>query len=379
MAWIRERPVGLVYRDPAQTTAGYTLFCASQGTNAQLLDAEGRIVQRWTHPEGIQHARLLDNGHLLAHTAPPVEAEGVEEIGGSAESLVELSWDSKVVWEHRDPFMHHDYARLGNGRHLVLRWARLPADVSGRVQGGHSHCDEPAPMWGDVVQEIAPDGSRLHEWRSWEHLSFEEDVICPLESHKEWTHANSIEVLPDGNWLISFRLTSTVAIVDRASGDFLWKWGSDVLSHQHSATWLDNGHVLIFDNGCHRRRMPSFSQVVEVDPATDEVVWRYQAPVILAFYSFMASGVSRLPDGNTLITECATGRIFEVTPGGETVWEYVSPFRLVHPKFGVTAAVPRAYRYPEGDPGLAGRVLDPAPYAELNERIARGEVAVGEE
>jgi hypothetical protein len=379
MAWTRQRPVGLVYRDAARTTPGYTLYCASQGTHAQLLDAEGRIVHRWTHPEGVQHARLLPNGNLLAHTKPPDEALGVEQIGGSSAALLELDWDSKVVWEHRDPFMHHDYARLPDGRTLVLRWDRLPADVSARVQGGHAHEDDPDPMWGDVIQELAPDGRLLGEWRSWEHLSFDEDVICPLESHKEWTHANSIEVLPDGNWLLSFRLTSTVAIVDRASGDFTWKWGPGVLSHQHSATRLESGNVLIFDNGCHRRRMPSYSQVVEVDPAKDEIVWRYTAPVILSFYSFMASGVSRLPDGNTLITECATGRIFEVTPEGETVWEYVSPFQLVHAKFGVTAAVPRAHRYAAGDPGLAARELDPARHAELNERIARAGLAIGEE
>ena len=93
----------------------------------------------------------------------------------------------------------------------------------------------------------------------------------------------------------------------------------------------------------------------------------------------MASGVSRLADDNTLITECATGRIFEVTPEGETVWEYVSPFQLVHPKFGVTAAVPRAYRYAPDDPRLAGKQLDPASYAELNERIERDGLPVGEE
>jgi hypothetical protein len=34
----------------------------------------------------------------------------------------------------------------------------------------------------------------------------------------------------------------------------------------------------------------------------------------------------RLPNGNTHITESATGRLFEVTPGGDVVWEYVIPY-----------------------------------------------------
>ena len=108
----------------------------------------------------------------------------------------------------------------------------------------------------------------MREWRSWEHLSTDHHVKCPLESRKEWTHLNSIELTPNGDWLLSFRLTSTIAIVDGTTGDVRWRWGADTLSHQHHATWLDNGHILVFDNGCHRREMPSFSQIVEVDPET---------------------------------------------------------------------------------------------------------------
>jgi len=35
----------------------------------------------------------------------------------------------------------------------------------------------------------------------------------------------------------------------------------------------------------------------------------------------------RLPNGNTLITESTQGRIFEVTPENEIVWEYYNPHR----------------------------------------------------
>ena len=37
------------------------------------------------------------------------------------------------------------------------------------------------------------------------------------------------------------------------------------------------------------------------------------------------SSARRLPNGNTLICEGDFGRIFQVTPGGEIVWEYVNP------------------------------------------------------
>jgi hypothetical protein len=248
----------------------------------------------------------------------------------------------------------------------VLLWEKLPREINDQVQGGHAHDEDPDVMWGDVIHELAEDGSVVREWRSWEHLSFDEDMICPLESHKEWTHTNSIDVTADGDWLISMRLTSKVGIVDPVSGVFRWKWGH-VLSHQHAATWLDNGHVLILDNGCHRKRMPSFSQVLEVDPKTDEIVWQYQAEPILAFYSFMVSGASRLPNENTLVTEGASGRIFEITPKGEVVWEYVSPFSGIDVRFGPTPAIFRAHRFALDDPRLAKLSLDAARWRDLPE------------
>lgn len=371
MPWIRNRPLGLVYRDPALAFPGYTLFASVRGEYANLLDAEGRVVHRWHHEGGIQYARLLPSGNLLTRSLPPEDAGGAEKIGGSSAALVELDWEGKVVWEYANPMLHHDFERQPDGNHLVLTWRKLPDGVAEKIQGGHHHSDDPERMWGDVVLEVAPDGATVSEWRSWEHLSFEEDRICPLESHKEWTHANSIGLTPDGDWLLSFRLTDTVGIVDPNSGDFRWKWGPGELSHQHHASWLDSGRVLIFDNGCHRRRGPNFSRVLEVDPATNEIAWTYQAETIVGFYSFMVSGAERLPNGNTFITEGATGRLFEVTPEGETVWEFVSPF-ILKSVFGPTPAVFRAHRYAQSDPRFAGRVLEPERYGELNQLIAAG-------
>ena len=373
MSWIRNRALGLVYRDESKSFGGYTLFSPVRGHHADLLDHEGRIVHQWHHDEGIQHVKLLPNGRLMVHTLPPESAEGLENIGGCAGALLELDHDSNVVWEYRDVYMHHDYQRLDNGNTLVIRWGKLPTDVAARVQGGHIATGDPDWMWGDVVREVDPDGNTVREWRSWEHLSTDHHVKCPLESRKEWTHLNSIEVTPDGDWLVSFRLTSTIAIVDGVTGDVRWRWGPEVLSHQHNATWLDDGHILVFDNGCHRREAPSFSQIIELDPQTLEIAWRYHAPSVLGFYSFMVSGCERLPNGNTLITEGAGGRLFEVTPEHETVWEYVSPWILTS-RFGPTAAVFRSYRIAEGDPRLAGLKLSAAPYRSLNTRIDANEI-----
>ena len=377
MVWTRNRPLGLTHHEPRRAEPGYTLFASVRGAHATLVDMEGRIVHRWRHEEGIQYAHMLPSGNLLVRSMPPADAEGTERIGGSTGSLFELDWDGNEVWRYDNPLMHHACRRLPGGSTLICLWRQLPEGMTARVLGGSPHEEDPERMWADVVQEIAPDGEVLWEWRAWEHMDVEQHVKCPLENRREWTHLNSIALTPAGDLLLSFRLTDTIAVVDRKTGAFKWTWGPGVLSHQHHATWLsgdglDDGRILLFDNGCHRRHGPAYSRVVEVDTGSGEIAWEYRDPTVLAFSSFMVSGCERLPGGNTFITEGATGRLFEVTPEGDIVWEYVSPF-MMESAFGPTPAIFRAHRYPPDDPRLSARDLSPEPYAELTAQIARNE------
>lgn len=371
MGWSIHHPVGLIYNSRAHCYRGYTLFSTVRGCDAFLIDLEGRICHRWRCQEGIEYAVLLPNGNLLLRTGAPTEADGAERIGGSSGAVLELDWDGKVVWAYRNPFIHHDFERLPNGNTLVLLWERLSPKLTASIRGGKASDSDPEGMFGDLVNEIAPDGSVVFRWQSWDYLSLEEDVICPLENRAEWTHGNSLKAAPNGDLIVSFRRTSTVGIVDKSSGRFRWKWGPGEIEHQHHPTWLDNGRLLLFDNGFHRERS-SYSRIVEVDPRTNEIAWEFQGEPPISFYSPNISSAERLPNGNTLICEGAPGRIFEVTPNKEIIWEYINPFFVV----GASAAggspsgransVFRAHRYGPDYPGLQGKDLDPGRYGNLN-------------
>ena len=359
------RSSGLIHHSPLDCFHGYTLFTAAGSRSshsegdlfATLVDMEGRVCHRWRSDEGIRSACLLESGSLLVRTRPPPDLDGAKPMGGSSAAILELDWSGKTVWEYRDPGIHHDYVRLPNGNTLVLVWERIPADLTARVRGGSAADADPARMFGDLVREIAPDGSTVYEWRAWEHLSVEEDAICPQEGRVEWTHANSLAVTGSGDLLLSFRNTSTVAMVDRSTGGLRWRYSPDDLSHQHDATHLSDGHVLIFDNGTHRPG-PRYSRVIEVDPATDRTAWEYTGSPADSFYSSNISSAQRLPNGNTLICEGRTGRIFEVSPSGATVWEYVNPFSTGDGE-ETSNSIFRARRYPPHHPALANRDLDP--------------------
>ena len=133
---------------------------------------------------------------------------------------------------------------------------------------------------------------------------------------------------------------------------------------------MANGHVLLLDNGAHRRGL-SYSRVVEVDPENNEIVWEYRGTPLNSFFTHFTGGAQRLANGNTLITEGANGRLFEVTPNGEVVWEYISPF-FAEGNNGMANGVFRAHRYAPEDPALAGRDLDPGRYGNLSPSRGRG-------
>jgi hypothetical protein len=84
------------------------------------------------------------------------------------------------------------------------------------------------------------------------------------------------------------------------------------------------------------------SRVLEIDPVSLKVVWSYTAPG--QFFSTNISGMQRLANGNTLITEGASGRLFEVTSDRQIVWEYM------HPPLagGRVGTIYRSYRIPYG-------------------------------
>jgi hypothetical protein len=140
--------------------------------------------------------------------------------------------------------------------------------------------------------------------------------------------------------------------------------GAPIL-YDETAPYIDldtgNAHP---DRSAMNNTMNNFSRVIEFNPVTLDIVWQYAQTKATAdhnddgdisgndrlFYSFFISGAQRLKNGNTLITEGATGRIFEVTPNNEVVWEYINPFPVAGGAGIPTmvGTVYRAYRVPYG-------------------------------
>ena len=201
-------------------------------------------------------------------------------------------------------------------------------------------------MWADVIVEVDSGGNRVWEWHAAEHLDLELDVVTFNDSRDEWSHGNTVVPLDDDRVMFSFRNISTVGIINKSTGDIVWRLGGEVLAQQHDPSLLSNGNILVYDNGSHssHHALP-FSRVVEVDPKTNQVVWEYSDNPPYNFFSPYISGARRLPNGNTLITEGMFGRMFQVTPEGDVVWEYINPYFYEDSEHAVVNRVFRATHY----------------------------------
>ncbi|MBN2073834.1 MAG: aryl-sulfate sulfotransferase [Actinobacteria bacterium] len=351
----RQNVTGITISSVWKTYFGFTLFAPLGGNDVYLIDMKGEVVHKWKVPQKPAcYGRLLPNGHLLfAGRNDNSELAGFRGSGGF---LMELDWNGNMIWEYQDDYLHHSFCRLRDGKMLVLKWVPVPGGISSKVRGGIKGTERDGVMWGDAIEEITPFGGKTWEWKAHEHLDVEKDVICPLDPRDEWTHANYISVSGNGNILISFCRTNTIAIIDRSTGDICWRWGAPYeLGHQNGAEFLPEGNILVFDNGLHPPGFDfGYSRILEVNPENDRVVWDYHTASFSLFYSSVMGGCQRLPNGNTLICESINGRIFEVTPACEIVWEYISPHYHDTGIFGHSNIMFSAFRYGPDYEGLAG-------------------------
>jgi len=346
---------GLTYYNSEKACAGVTLFSPVDGTGIWLIDMLGRVISYWEmgYKPGC-YGELLPGGRLLY--GGKVEDGPLADLEGAGGVLLEVDWEGKVLWEYKDPYLHHAFYRMRNGNTLVLKWVNVPSEIAAKVEGGIPGSEREGVMWGDAIQEISPDGKVVWEWIGHEHLDPSPDAICPICPRSTWTHINSVVELPDGNVLANFMKTNTIAIIDKKTGNIKWRWGADELGHPHCLSILDNGNILLFDNGLHASGVfVGFSRVLEVDPDTGKTVWLYGSwGDVQTFYSPIISSCQRLPNGNTLICEGTRGRLFEVTGDGELVWEYINglPPHETSPIESKHCPVYAAYRYEIGYSGL---------------------------
>ncbi len=353
LAFSQEFPGSVKNYKPKQALNGFTIYPVRK-SEVLLVNMAGKVLNKWNLK--VVRAKLLKNCNLLV----------VHDEKNLYKKVREYSWDGKVEWEYKAPgIVHHDIVRLDNGNTLfpyknILRYSLNPQDQNS-LKG---------KLRSDVVLEISPKGEKVWEWAADKHLDIYSCGLrgCgktkPNSKHwlnkfRDWSHINTTRLIPPNKWydkgderfkpgnVITLpRNLWTPIIVDRDTKEVVWKYAGDYKggvrfpheSHMIPVGYPGAGNILIFDNG--RKKRGSFA--LEVNPVTKKVVWVYEDG--MNFASTAHGALQRLKNGNTLISEDGRGRVFEVTPNKEIVWE-----------FRINASLRRASRY---EPNFCPKLKD---------------------
>jgi hypothetical protein len=205
---------------------------------------------------------------------------------------------------------YHDIQLLENGGYLLQAYDSISVNMSEIVSGGNND----AMIILLIIQEFDSDKNLIFEWNAWEHLNIADYQNLNLTSNRiVWMHGNSIDIDLDSNILISNRRSSEVMKIDRNNGDVIWYFGGpnnefsitndayNGFSRQHDVRRIENGNILLFDNG--NDHDPPISRAVEYEidesEKTADLVWDFSHPQ--GYVGLAMGSVQRLPNNNTLI------------------------------------------------------------------------------
>jgi hypothetical protein len=399
-------PTGTTIYDPDRSWNGFTVL-SPLGTQAVLvIDMNGTVAKRWDgfNNSAGGPARVLPGGHVIAASgARPPHQESLELMHRDFDGTVvwqfnrgeQITTPQGTVWSARQ---HHDWQR--DDFPAGYYSPEYTPSTAPRTTLILSHADRRQPAVADVMLgddrliEVNEKGDVVWEWLAGDHIdemgfaADARDVIKAAAAFNtargsyDWLHVNSATYVGPNQWydkgdtrfapdnvIISSREASIIAIVAR-DGSIVWKMGPDFSASpqlrairqiigQHHPHLIPKGlpgagNLLVFDNGGSSGYgfagpiapagrgafQRATSRVLEIDPVTLQLVWSYTNA---RFFSTNISGAQRLPNGNTLITAGAGGRIFEVTREGAIVWEYMFP---IFSGANQSNAVYRAYRVP---------------------------------
>lgn len=307
---------GVKIYDKNKICKGYRLY------ENKLIDTEGNIIRKFP----TKYINILHKKNIIGQTNYEKAPWGI--------------WDknSKLIWK-KNQAIHHDI--FITEKNTILTLEKETQKYKNRL------------VEFDTIVEYDMKGKKINTISIWEnlkefqkqHKKFPLDLpkipLIPLVAKRkekspwggnyDYYHANSIQIIPEnksgkkdkrfqkGNIIISFRHGSLIYILDKDTNKIVWNLGQNAIENniegQHAVQILNNGNLLIFDNGRYR----GWSRIIELNPINLKIEWEYKKE---NFFTIAQGYVQRLDNGNTLITESEKGRVFEITKDKEIVWEF---------------------------------------------------------
>jgi|GEM_PF-476332 len=328
---------GVTIYNPAKAYKGLNLYSHLETPRSFLMDMQGQVVHTWNPNPALKknvkwyHIELTREGDLIM-LSPKLK-------------MMHVALNSEIKWVNHSHF-HHDLDIADNGdiysvsHQFEQAWFSVtPLPIGNQyltVLSPDGKIKKKVSLYKIFKDRIPPD--KISHLRRWlfsprAYLNRLEELLIPPRrvdgAPTNILHCNSVEIIRKdlnehfrkGRLLLSLRHLDLVGVIDLEEERLIWDWGQGQLEKPHHPTLLENGNILIFDNGNDRK----YTRIVELNPVSRQIVWEYKADPPESFYTSWGGSNQRLPNGNTLIVDTGEGRAFEVTKEGEVVWEFYNP------------------------------------------------------
>ncbi len=222
---------------------------------------------------------------------------------GAGSQIVRMKIDGTEVATYDTPGLHHPFTELADG---TLVWG---------AADGLNETLEKLPPEGE--QERIWDCADFHELEGGEHVYCQSNTLFHVED--------------TDTFLFSLYSDETIIEIDHETGASLRWFGQDEGSWafdppESAFHWQHGGHftaegTLLTSSHVDGTSDECVVREYELDEDTETLVEVWSFGVGLEREAETMGEAHRLPNGNTLHNYGSGGKLLEVTPGGEVVWE----------------------------------------------------------
>ena len=289
-----------------------------------------------------------------------------------------------IVWERKTASEANDVGRQSIDNSLNEMWAEAILEIE-PVGTNDVNIVWEWHIWDHLIQDAdstLPNFAVISEHPGLQDVNYGNagSNQGPGGPNGDWKHYNAIDYNEALDQIvISSRHHDEIYIIDHSTsteeaaghsggnygmgGDYKFRWGNPQaydrgtnsdhqLAGQHGVNWIPEGfpgagNLILFNNNYGGNATAAVFEIIPPINGTgnydiianqpfgpDGPEWMYAG----SFHTQMQGGAFRLPNGNTLITDCDDAYMFEVTNGHQVVWS--------HDYGGQQMFIARAHKYP---------------------------------
>lgn len=283
--------------------------------SALLINNQGKVVWYEKVDTTLMNPFSWTENHTILSLDHP---KRINEIDLFGRIVFQLEYGQKGY----DRPLHHEIRKDKNGNILALTKEDQVFDLT--KMGGQKQ----DTVHGDGILVLDPEGNKLWSWNIFQVANPLDDPNI-VKTKGDWSHANSLNVLSDGNYIISFHHFDEVWKINANTGELMWKLGAsgkfnlddeDLFYKQHAAHQISDGSIMIFDNGDDKRQR---SRALQLQLDETNLTAKSQLSVYLpdSLFSFK-QGSSFLMDSDKILFCISTKNKIAITDfNGEVLWQ----------------------------------------------------------